>query len=66
MLLAALAYGVVVSFSRVASGAHFFSDSVVSFFVMLISADALRHYLLLRAAERVPATRWSSPAVLVD
>ena len=66
MLIAALAYGVLVSFSRVASGAHFFSDSVVSFFVMLISADALHHYLLLRAAERVPGTRWGSRALLAD
>ncbi len=66
MLMAALAYGTLVSFSRVASGAHFLSDSVVSFFVMLISADALRHYLLLQAAESVPGTRWRSPAVLVD
>lgn len=47
MLLAALAYGGLVSLSRVASGAHFFSDVVVSFFVMLIAADVLHHYLLL-------------------
>lgn len=66
VLLAALAYGAVVSFSRVATGAHFFSDSVVSFFVMLVAADALHHYLLLPAAERVPRGRWSTPAVLAE
>jgi len=66
MLLAALAYGVIVSFSRVASGAHFFSDSVVSFFVMLISADVLYHYLLLPARERTPAARWRTSTALAE
>jgi lipid A 4'-phosphatase len=50
-LVAALAFGALVSFSRVSSGAHFFSDTVVSFFVMLICADVFRYYLLLRPAE---------------
>jgi lipid A 4'-phosphatase len=49
-LAAAVAFGVIVSFSRVSSGAHFFSDTVVSFFVMLICADVFRHYLLLTPA----------------
>jgi lipid A 4'-phosphatase len=47
-LVAALAFGAIVSFSRVSSGAHFFSDTVVSFFVMLICADVFRYYLLWR------------------
>ncbi len=47
VLLAALGFGGLVSFSRVASGAHFLSDIVVSFFVMLILTDALRCYILL-------------------
>lgn len=38
-------YGVLVSVSRIASGAHFLSDTIVSFFVMLIVADFL-HYLM--------------------
>ncbi len=44
---AAVAYGVVVSGARIASGSHFFSDTVVSFFVMLTIADAL-HYFMFR------------------
>ena len=64
MLLAAFAYGTVVSFSRVATGAHFFSDSVVSFFVMLISADVLYHYLLMPGLERTLAARWKTAAAL--
>jgi len=66
MLLAALAYGVIVSLSRVASGAHFFSDSVVSFFVMLISADVLYHYLLLPRSERHPAEYPGSTPALAN
>jgi lipid A 4'-phosphatase len=64
VLLAAFAYGTVVSFSRVATGAHFLSDSVVSFFVMLISADILYHYLLLPGRERTPAAHWKTAAFL--
>jgi lipid A 4'-phosphatase len=44
---AGIGFGIVVSFSRVASGAHFFSDTVVSFFVMLILADVLYHFMFL-------------------
>ena len=40
---AAVGYGVLVSAARIASGAHFLSDTIVSFFVMLMIADAL-HY----------------------
>jgi hypothetical protein len=35
-----------------AAGAHFFSDCVVSFFVMLILADALFYYMILPEPER--------------
>lgn len=45
-LLAAGAFGAVVAFARIASGAHFLSDTVVSFFVMWIVADVLHFYLL--------------------
>lgn len=56
--IAAVGFGVLVSASRVASGAHFFSDTLVSYFVMLIVADAL-HYLMFQplpetATPRVP------------
>lgn len=64
VLVSALIYGVAVSFSRVASGAHFLSDSVVSCFVMLISADVLHHYLILQGPERVPDTRLRTSAAL--
>jgi lipid A 4'-phosphatase len=42
---AGVGYGILVSVARIAAGAHFFSDTVVSFFVMLIVADSL-HYLM--------------------
>jgi lipid A 4'-phosphatase len=50
---AAVAFGVLVSAARVAAGAHFLSDVVVSFFVMLIFSDAL-HFRLFQF-DRVPA-----------
>lgn len=56
---AAVGFGVAVSFSRIAIGAHFLSDTVVSFFVMLIVADALFFYMFLSAhetIERIPET----------
>jgi lipid A 4'-phosphatase len=56
-LAAAVAFGTLVSFSRISAGAHFFSDTVVSFFVMLILADLLRHYLLLTPSERMTGIR---------
>jgi lipid A 4'-phosphatase len=46
-LVAAAAFGTAVSFARIASGAHFLSDSVVSLFVMWIASDALHYYILL-------------------
>ena len=54
MFVAGLGLGSVVSFFRVASGAHFLSDIVVSFFVMLIVADVLYHYMFLPAAAPEP------------
>lgn len=58
-LWVAFGFGCLVSFSRVASGAHFFSDTVVSFFVMAILTDVLFFYLLL------PARRLPLPVVPV-
>ncbi|MDY6947929.1 MAG: phosphatase PAP2 family protein [Pseudomonadota bacterium] len=52
-LLSSIAIGSVVSLSRVAAGAHFFSDTVVSFFVMAILADGLYYYVVLSEPERV-------------
>lgn len=53
--LAGLALGVVMSISRISSGAHFFSDTVTSFFVMLIVADVLYFYMLAPRPEPEPA-----------
>lgn len=52
IFLAGMAIGSLVSLSRIAAGAHFFSDTVVSFFVMLILADGLYHYVVLSRPER--------------
>jgi lipid A 4'-phosphatase len=61
LYVAAIGVGVVVSLSRIAAGAHFFSDAAVSFFVMLIVADVLYFYIVLTRDERdellVPAFR---------
>lgn len=51
-LMVAFLFGSLVSFYRIASGAHFFSDSLVSFFVMLIIADALYYYMIVRRVSR--------------
>ena len=51
MFAVAAVFGGLVSFSRIASGAHFLSDSVVSFFVMWIAADALYYYMFLSRQE---------------
>lgn len=50
--VAAFVFGVVVSIGRIVAGAHFLSDAVVSFFVMLVVADVLYHYMLLSRKER--------------
>jgi lipid A 4'-phosphatase len=61
-LVAAVGLGVLVSWSRVASGAHFFSDTVVSFFVMLIFTDVLYYYMIVPKAQRVGVPRALLPA----
>lgn len=53
VVAAAVGFGFLVSFARIAVGAHFFSDTVVSFFVMWIVADALHHYMRLPSPELV-------------
>jgi lipid A 4'-phosphatase len=55
-LALAAAFGTLVSLCRVATGGHFFSDVVVSFFVMLIVADVLYFYLVTR---REPAPEFA-------
>ena len=52
LFLAALAVGSLMSLARISSGAHFFSDAVVSFFVMWIVADVLYYYVVLSRASR--------------
>jgi lipid A 4'-phosphatase len=57
---AAMSYGLVVSAARITSGAHFLSDSVVSFFVMLTVADALYYRMFLfdrGPADNAPGAR---------
>ncbi len=44
---AAAGYGVLVSAARIAAGAHFLSDTIVSFFVMLVVSDALHYRMFL-------------------
>ena len=56
-LAAAFAVGCVVSYWRVASGAHFLSDTLVSFFVMLIVADVLFYYVVQRDPEPAAGMR---------
>jgi lipid A 4'-phosphatase len=50
---AAVGYGVLVSASRIASGSHFLSDTIVSFFVMLIISNALYYRMYLFNPEPV-------------
>lgn len=52
IFVATAAVGVLVSLARIASGAHFFSDTVASFFIMLIVADVSYYYMVLTAADR--------------
>jgi hypothetical protein len=46
----------LVSFARIAVGAHFLSDTVVSFFVMLIMADSVHHYMFEHRARTSSAS----------
>jgi len=63
---AAVGFGVVVSFSRIAIGAHFLSDTVVSFFVMLIVADALHFYMFQPAHEAIEKIPDTGPGTVVS
>jgi lipid A 4'-phosphatase len=51
-LALALAFGTLVSVGRIASGAHFLSDTVASFFVMLILTDALYYFVVMTGVQR--------------
>jgi lipid A 4'-phosphatase len=66
LMVAAVAYGLLVSLARIAAGAHFLSDTVVSFFVMLIASDAFHYRLFLfrPAAARAPALPAEAPAAI--
>lgn len=55
LFVSGIGLGVFVSFCRIAAGAHFLSDTVVSFFVMLIVADVLYYYAVLTDIERQAA-----------
>jgi len=61
-LVAGLAVGIIESMARISSGAHFFSDTGVSFFVMLITADVLFFYIVMTAAERAAPRTGKEPA----
>jgi lipid A 4'-phosphatase len=61
----AVGFGVVVSFSRIAIGAHFLSDTVTSYFVMLVVADVLYYYMLLPVPELIEHAATAGPGVLV-
>lgn len=61
VLLAALAFGGAVALSRIAAGAHFFSDSVVSFFVMVIVADILYHIMFVKRRPRPEQSQSLAP-----
>ncbi|MGC4027907.1 MAG: phosphatase PAP2 family protein [Steroidobacteraceae bacterium] len=45
-LAAAVAFGLLVSAARIVSGAHFLSDTIVSFFIMFFVGDVLYYYLI--------------------
>lgn len=62
LLIAGFGFGVLASFCRVASGAHFFSDTVVSFFIMLIVADVLHYYLMSTEREQLVPAPLALPA----
>ena len=47
-LTLAFVYGTGVSIARIAAGGHFFSDNIVSFFVMAIMTDALYYLFYIR------------------
>ena len=59
--IAAVGFGVLVSASRIASGAHFLSDTVMSFFVMLIVADYLHYRMFQLQPETEPLVAAIAP-----
>ena len=61
LLAAAAGFGILVSFCRIASGAHFFSDTVVSFFVMLTVADVLFFYLAISSTPALATSERPAP-----
>lgn len=63
LLAAAASFGALVAFCRIGTGAHFFSDTVVSFFVMLIVADVLYYYLVRAEIERQARIRLEADAL---
>ncbi len=67
VFMAAVLFGVVQSLARISAGAHFFSDTVTSFFVMWIVADVLFFYLVTLPsgfAETGPPAEPAAPAQL--
>lgn len=58
-------FGILVSVSRIASGAHFFSDTVVSFFVMLLISDALYYFMFLSSPENIVDVPVLRPSMLI-
>jgi lipid A 4'-phosphatase len=50
-LVAAISFGAIISMARIASGAHFLSDTIVSFFIMWFVADGLHYYMRLDPAD---------------
>jgi lipid A 4'-phosphatase len=63
---AGIGFGVLVSAARIASGAHWFSDTVVSFFVMLIVADALYYQMFVFSSAAAAGVPEVGPVVLVE
>lgn len=61
----AVGYGVLVSAARIASGAHFLSDNIVSFFIMLLVADALYYRMFLFDPGPAVITLAPAPALAI-
>jgi lipid A 4'-phosphatase len=53
--IAAILFGSAVSVARIAAGAHFLSDTIVSFFIMWLLADALYFVMGLARPEQARA-----------
>lgn len=51
----AMIYGGAVSLARMAAGGHFFSDNLVSFFIMAITTDLLYYALISQAPALLPS-----------